>query len=278
MRIVIGVSAFAITVFLGSSNVSLGQGIDMRLPTDGNASVPATGNRYPNIAGPDVSLSSRLPVSREPQVLTKGPLAPSDQDRADHAAFLNRPNTGLIRLLPPRSSQSSLNRKPPVKINGGGAYYSFNYRSHEYGYGSDLWLTSAVVIKNGVGQPAYELSVGFAGADFGMLTNLGTTPLETLTVDDSRADFVRAYKPPRAESEARREYQRFQPGVTIDNATYRSRLPIQVGATYLLRSIVYDRSDVLVAFQVVRQDPDQSFIIAWKLLKQFGTPMLNKSK
>ena len=280
MRILIGVSVFAITLCLGSANVSLGQRIDMRLPTDGNGDVPATGNRYPNIAGPDVSVSNaRVPVTREPQVLTKGPLALSDRDRADHAAFLNGPNTGLIRLLPPQFSQSSLYRTPPVKINGAGAYYSFTYRSHEYGYGSDLRLTSALVIKNGVEQPPHhELSVGFAGADFGMLRNLGTTPLETLTVDDPRADFMRAYKPPRPESEARSEYRRFQLGVTSDNATYKSRLPIQVGATYLLRSIVYDKSDVLVAFQVVRQDPDQSFIIAWKLLKQFGTPTLNKSK
>jgi hypothetical protein len=280
VRILIGVSVFMITLCMGSFNVSPAQGIDMRLPTDGGAGVSGTSNPFSGLPprGVDVSIS-RLPVSREPQVVMKGPLAVSDRDRADHAAFLNRPNTGLIRLLSPRVSQSSLNRQPPVKINGDGAYYSFNYRSHEYGYGSDLQLTTGFVVTNGVPQPPHhELSVGFAGADFGMLTNLGSTPLETLTVDDARANFMRAYKPPQAESKARGEYHRFQLGVTIGNATYKSKLPIQIGATYLLRSIVYDKSDVLVAFQVVRQDPDQSFIIAWKLLKQFGTPALNKSK
>ena len=278
MRILIVFAVSAITLCLGSSNVSLGQGQDMRLPTEG--SVPSNGNPYPNLTPVDVSVSThRVPGSREPRVLTRGPLAPSDQDRANHAAFLTQPNTGLVRLLPRQVAGSSFYRKPPVKINGGGAYYSFAYRSHEYGDGSDLELGTPFVFKRGAEQPPYHyLSVGFAGADFGMLTNLGETPLETLTVNDSRAEFLRTYKPPQRESEARREYGRFHPGVTIDGVRYSGRLPVQVGVTYLLRSINYDTSDVLVAFRVVRQDKDESLIIAWKLLKQFGTPTLHRSK
>ena len=207
--------------------------------------------------------------------MTRGPLAPSDRDRAAHATFLTQPNTGLVRLLPRQIAESSFYRKPPVKINGGGAYYSFAYRSHEYGSGSDLELGPPVF--NG-GAEHYYLSVGFAGADFGMLTNLGETPLETLTVNDSRAEFLRTYKPPQRESEARRESRRFHPGVTIDGVRYIGHLPVQVGATYLLRSINYDTSDVLVAFRVVRQDKDESLIIAWKMLKQFGRPTLHRSR
>jgi len=55
-------------------------------------------------------------------------------------------------------------------------------------------------------------------------------------------------------------------------------MPIQVGATNLLRSINYEVSDVLVAFQVVRADTDQSIIIDWRLLKRFSTPRLIRSK
>jgi len=46
-------------------------------------------------------------------------------------------------------------------------------------------------------------------------------------------------------------------------------VPIQMNTTYLLRSISYGRSDVVVAFRVVRQDTDASVTIAWKLLKKF---------
>jgi hypothetical protein len=127
--------------------------------------------------------------------------------------------------------------------------------------------------------PSHYLQVGFAGTDFGMLTNLGGLPLETLTFDDPRTAFLREYKAPQAEAEARREFRRFANGVTIDGQTYQRTLPIQVGATYLLRSINYDESDLLVAFRVVREDTDQSLIIAWQMLKRFPTPRLkNKSE
>jgi hypothetical protein len=215
--------------------------------------------------------------AREARVLTKGPLAPAAADRANHASFLRQPNTGLIRLLP-RIHKHSEFYKPnqSVKINGGGAYYSFANLSHEYGYGSDLQLSTTTRIYRGTEvSPSYELSVGFAGADYGLLTNLGDVLLETLTKDDSRVQFMDKYHPPRAESEARSEKRRFHAGVSMDGQTYKRRLPIQVGGTYLLRSINYGESDVLVAFRVVREDSDKSIIIAWRLLKKFAPPKLN---
>jgi hypothetical protein len=51
----------------------------------------------------------------------------------------------------------------------------------------------------------------------------------------------------------------------------------EVGATYLLRSINFERSDVLVALKVVRQDTDGSVIIAWKLLQKYPVPKLPRN-
>jgi hypothetical protein len=50
-----------------------------------------------------------------------------------------------------------------------------------------------------------------------------------------------------------------------------------VGATYILRSIDYSESDVLVAFRVVRRDTDGSVIIAWKLLRKYAVPQLARN-
>jgi hypothetical protein len=215
--------------------------------------------------------------AREARVLTKGPLAPSVADRANYASFLRHSNTGLIRLLPRIHNQSKFYKpNQSVKINGGGAYYSFANLSHEYGYGSDLQLsTTTRIIRGTEVSPSYELSVGFAGADYGMLTNLGDVLLETLTKDDSRARFMANYEPPLAEPEARLEKRRFHAGISIDGLTYKRRLPIQVGGTYLLRSINYGESDVLIAFRVVREDSDKSLIIAWRLLNKLAPPKLN---
>jgi len=54
-------------------------------------------------------------------------------------------------------------------------------------------------------------------------------------------------------------------------------LPVKVNTTYLLRSINYVASDVLVAFRVVRKDSDGSIIIIWKLLKNYPRPKLARS-
>ena len=126
--------------------------------------------------------------------------------------------------------------------------------------------------------PHYNFSVGFAGADFGMLTNLGDVSLTDLTAADPRVAYLLAYETPRAESEARSEFQRFGRGVTVDGQTYKQALPLKSQATYLLRSINYDVSDVLVGFHVVREESDGSVIVAWKLLKSYPTPQLARNK
>jgi hypothetical protein len=218
--------------------------------------------------------------ARESRVLTKGPLAPSAADLANYAKFLSHSNTGLIRLFPRIHKHSKFyTPNPSVKINGDGAYYSFANLSHEYGYGSDLQLSTTTRIYRGTEvPPSYELSVGFAGADYGMLTNLGDVLPETLTKDDLRAQFMANYEPPRSESEARSEFRRFRAGVSIDGQTYKRSLPIEVGSTYLLRSINYRESDVLVAFRVVREDSDKSIIIAWRMLKKFAPPKLESRR
>jgi hypothetical protein len=205
----------------------------------------------------------------EDRALKKGLLAPSAQDRTDYSNFLKGSNTGLIRLLPYQRANERL-------IRGGGSYYSFHYVSHEYGRGSDIELIRPLIITSGsVPRRVLEgnhdsLSVGFAGADYGMMTNLGNVPLIEINAKDPRARFLAEYEPPRSDPKARCERRRFVVGETIDGLVYKNKLPVQVGATYLLRSINYDESDVLVAFQVARRDDDGSVIIAWKLLKEFA--------
>jgi hypothetical protein len=201
--------------------------------------------------------------SREPRVLKKSLLAPSEADRLQLAAFLQTPDTGLVRLLPREVYDSeTYHTKKVLNVRGGGAYYSFADLTHAYGYGSDIQLDHNT------------LSVGFAGADYGMITNLGDQPLESLEPNDLRFKFLLDYKAPKPEADARAEFRRFQQGTLVDGAVYKSRVAVEVSATYLLRSIVYRKSDLLVAFRVVRQDTDGSVTLAWKLLKQYDNPQL----
>lgn len=188
-------------------------------------------------------------------------LAPSVEDRAAFAEFLREPETGLIRLLPREKYQKRLT------MVGGGAYYSFSRLTHEYGSGSDLQLEQN------------HLSVGFAGADFGYLLVLGDVRLEDVGQETEGVTFLASMVTPSREPDARTEQQHSSRGIKHEGFTYQSRVPVQVGKTYVLRSVDYDVADTLVAFRVVRQDTDDSVIILWKRLKTFPKPQLiNESR
>ena len=205
-------------------------------------------------------------LSREPKVVKKGILAPAASDVAQHQFLLSQDKTGLMRLLPREHFDWGLkkvvDRKVPLR--GGGAYFSFHHRTHEYGYGSDLSYEQG------------KLNVGFAGADYGMMTDLGDSPLESISAEDPRASFLLNYKPPRKEQDARLEKRKFSTirnhglsGVTVDGIPYQSRVDAVVNHTYLLRSIDYGTSDLLVAFRVVSSGEDGGLTIAWKILKEY---------
>jgi hypothetical protein len=62
----------------------------------------------------------------------------------------------------------------------------------------------------------------------------------------------------------RRDYNIFR----INRLAYVRETEVSVNHTYALRSIRYDKSDVLVVFRVVRKEKDGSLIILWKRLKE----------
>ncbi|HEX6187176.1 MAG TPA: hypothetical protein VFZ40_03780 [Pyrinomonadaceae bacterium] len=202
--------------------------------------------------------------AKEDRVVKKGLLAPSLQDRADYADFLKQSGTGLIKLLPREVYDwRAYGTEKHLNLKGGGAYYSFFYRTHEPGYGSDLELDHN------------KFTVGGAGG-YGMLVKLGDVSLHDVSLRGPGVDFIAQYRPVRAMPDLRCELKRFQDGVELGGLVYRSSLPVEVNSTYLLRSISYGRSDLLVAYRVTRQDRDGSVILAWKLLKQYSEPRFEK--
>ena len=121
-------------------------------------------------------------------ILEKRILEPSEEDKTTYAAFLQQPNTGLIRLLPREKYDDQAYKgstKSSVTIRGGGAYYSFTALSHDYNSGGpDLSLEMG------------SFGVGFAGANYGMLTNLGDVALETVTTEYPGARYMSEYVVP----------------------------------------------------------------------------------
>jgi hypothetical protein len=186
-------------------------------------------------------------------------LAPSDEDVEAYADFLKQRNTGLVRLLPRETFDGKL------ALRGDGAYYSFARLTHEQGQGSDIHLERE------------HFTAGLAGADVGLLVDLGDVPLEGVTRETFGVRLLAEFKPPASEPKAREEQQRSAEGFQSEGFTYRRRLPVRLDDTYALRSIDYETSDVLVAFRVVRKDSDGSVVLLWKLLKKYSKPSLGRS-
>lgn len=146
---------------------------------------------------------------------------------------------------------------------GGGCYYSFSEKSHDYQRTAQIEL-----------QQGY-LSVGFAGADYGFMIDLGDRSLGEIGVESLEAKFLLDYIAPSDEPVARAEYRKLQ-GYDAEGFVYKNRFPAVVGHSYLLRAITFSRSDVLVGFRVMRRDTDGSLIIYWKPLKTFDKPELKR--
>ena len=187
-------------------------------------------------------------------------LSPSKADRREHADFLAQPDTGLARLLPREKWDGKLS------IRGGGAYYSFHAPSHEYDDTSDIGLEQG------------RLSVGFHGADFGFIYEVGDAPLEEVTLEHPSVRFLVSFVPPSTRPEVDKLWVGYSSaGMHSGEFVYRPSVTAAVGKTYVLRSISYGDADTLVAFRVVREDADGSVTLLWKKLKQFPKPSLERN-
>ncbi len=193
-------------------------------------------------------------LNNQIKILEADILLPANKDfqQAQKGGF------GVFRLMPREKYDHKLT------INGGGAYYSFTRKSSEYGRGSDLAL-----------EQNY-LSVGFAGADYGFIYDLGEIPLANVSANTIEADFLFNYKPPTNETDVRNEAGKAY-NYNVDGLIYKSRVPDVVGHTYILRSINFNDWDILVALKIYRKDADGSLIIFWKLLENFEKPTFERN-
>lgn len=187
-------------------------------------------------------------------------IEPSEEDRTAYADFLKQPETGLMRILPRETYGYDV-----VGMRGGGSYYSFTKRTHEYSNTTDISL-----------EQGY-FQAGFAGANYGMLTTLGDVPLENVSLETAAAQILASHTPATEEPQARIEQRRTSEGAVINGASFRNRLLLKVNSTYLVRTINYSGSDALVAFRVARIDNDNSAVIVWKLLKKYPIPYLARN-
>ncbi len=209
-------------------------------------------------AGQELSSKQKLEKIEELnsriKILETSLLAPDEKDlkRARSEGF------DVFRIMPREVFDRKLN------IQGGGSYYSFTTGSHDYQKIAQIGLEQN------------NLKVGFAGADYGFIKDLGEISLADITKNSVEANFLVNYKPPTDEPEVRIEQRRAW-NYEADGSSYRREMPAVVGQSYLLRAISFSQADVLVALKVHRRDENGSLIIFWKLLENFEKPLLARN-
>lgn len=181
-------------------------------------------------------------------------LAPDAKDMAEAAGV----GAEVFRIIPRGKIDFQ------IGVRGGGAYYSFSTKSHDYDSKPQIELQQN------------NLSVGFAGANYGFIKDLGEISLASINTESYAVDFLANYRPPTNISEIRSEQSKSR-DFQIDGITYKRELAAIVGNTYVLRSISFEDADALVAFKIHRKDTDGSLIIFWKMLKEFEKPKIGRT-
>ncbi|MCE9593417.1 MAG: RNA polymerase sigma factor [Planctomycetes bacterium] len=175
-----------------------------------------------------------------------------------------RNDTGIFWLLP-------LDRVPfeefnPLGVRGGGAYYSFALRTHDYNQLPDLGLDQKTFSSN------------FTGSDVGFFLPLEfTTLLDVPTTIDGVPGFWDERSKERWAAmwatlpvEASSSHPEFRAELKRLGLTYSA--PARAGGVYLLRSAhTADAADTLVAFQVT-EVRDGATRIAWRRLAAPAIP------
>lgn len=209
------------------------------------------------------SVEQAIPrLKKEIEYLTTELLAVPEEFKNRYKRFLESTDTGIIKLFPRGKYEGVL------LMRGGGSYYSFAMGRQEYGYGSDIELGTSK-----------QLSVGFAGANYGFFLKLGDVAIQDIdrnrSVPNGKSEaweHMWLYSPPHDLVGLRDEARLYQQGRSIEGTTLLGQAVAVENESYLLRSINVRNSDILVAFRVVTELEDGAFVLVWKILKRFDPP------
>jgi len=216
---------------------------------------------------------SPLIIEYEPNNSEKQLLAPSVEDQQQFAEFLQRPDTGLIKMFPPgRRRVISVGELASGRRPGFGGYaslYSFSKEKHGNGLNGyvDARLGWAELrLLNG------RFVTGFTGESLGVFVALGDVDLDSVTPATYGVTGLANIIPPADFFEAATLSRRNRAGFALERFRYGSSLPVADNTTYVLRSTSNKRADVLVAFRVIRVEENGSVTLVWRKLKVYPKP------
>ncbi|HEY9634590.1 MAG TPA: hypothetical protein V6D14_14350 [Coleofasciculaceae cyanobacterium] len=238
------------------------------------------------------------------EIIDRGTYGLLSTEPQQYANFLAQPNTGIARVLPAQSYRLDPNQlrnrlQPTV--------------AERFPFAPLKQSTSGFTPRFAIQIEKDNFQIPMPELDYGFMVNLGEVSLENLgatlknirTLSQNQRELFLKYSPPQQLEALQVERRRLLtgkdeaafPAVSLSVST---QAPIVLNNTYLLRLIQFQlpevllkresisraqrryldqiletpSSDVLIAFQPVHQHSDGSYIVIWRLLKQFPDPQI----
>lgn len=195
--------------------------------------------------------------------------------------------SGAFRLLPfvicPSELEESKLHCAKYSMPGNGSSYSFRESTYRLARLGDLAIDEFGRLKAG-GQFAISF-----------LVDLGRKADQTIHISSPGLRFLSAYKAPERPEEVKREWEKFELGLSESGYIYARTLPLIVGHTYGLRTIAYrgtsqrtafghvyneldydKRVDQVVLFTIDAAKDGNGFAVKWRLLSSQNSPKYSK--
>ncbi len=214
-------------------------------------------------------------------------LQPRLEDLTKYAKFLKDENTGLFRIFPDLECESKYILRADeacAESIPGSSYYSFRKKEYTNDFLADIRLAGRVFVADGVVSQSF-------------IVNFGNVPLESIMLSTPGMEFVTNFNPAVENREAGRQYSELSRGVRIGGREYREIAVADLNSTYAMRAYAFratvllnfggwnfdvldgdKRIDMIVAFRVVRKDPDGSLSVLWKELDRRKSEKLKSTK
>lgn len=242
----------------------------------------------PNVKNSKTFREKIRPIYRKSDKKEREIIAPNSEDVSKFTQFLKEKNTGLTKLIADKGCDKEIGVVVSTphcleySMPGGGSSYSFRYDDYRIKYLGDLQFTGNVFQSVGV-------------LTHGIFVNIGDVPLEDVSLKTEGIDFLSNISPAENFAEAKDLIDKLEKGIEDGELVYKNNLPVEENTTYILRSIAYrgdsirtlegisydelefdKRKDVIVAFRIVRAEPNESVTILWKELASNKSPKIDK--
>lgn len=214
-------------------------------------------------------------------------LQPDQENLVKYSNFLRQRKTGITKLI--ASSECAENSNVVIasekclkySMPGAGASYSFRINDYRIKRLADLTFVDGKFSAFGLLTQAIFVEIGDISLD---AVDPNTDPIKFLTDFQPLSDF----------SHFKETHQQLvTTGIKHNNFVFKREITPQINKTYAFRSIAYNgeslrsfegesynefsfdqRKDVIIIFQVIEIEPNQSITFIWKELSRKNSPKL----